>query len=325
MGGAKEVAETFGKLGEARKKSGAVNVMANMLRMAGRYSDAHQAADAALALCRETGDKSGQAAALCMKATIYDTQHDYVKASFKLERAAKLYKQVKNSKEEAKTLEAVASTQMKVMHMIDDVAEPEKLCRKALAIYKDNDMELSAEAAQCQQTLAFALLLQGNSDGAMREAEASANAFREMGNSGGEAAAYSKIAQIHWNNKEKDEAAKSAGKALKLATDGGNKDEANWANELVKKYGGGDDPSANAAQTRAFTDASGAVLKTMEISMYKYGQDYCLFMGATWRGAGEREQAVARRQQSSSQGVEIDIGEDSGDGIGIDWQGLSSM
>merc|ERR1712048_690387 len=107
----------------------------------------------------------------------------------------------------------------------------------------------------------------GKSDEAVKEAEASVNTFREIGNASGEAAAYSKLAQIHWSRKAKDDAAKMASKAAKTATDCGDQEEALWANELLQLYtggkGGDDGKMTQAERFSAFTDASGAILRPM--------------------------------------------------------------
>jgi tetratricopeptide (TPR) repeat protein len=324
---AREAASRFGNIGDSRRKSNAVNIMANILRVAGKFQDAHKAASASYALCYELGDKRGQADALCIMATIYDSQHDYGKAGFKLERAARIYNRLKDAKEEARTLESVASMYMKTLQLLDDPAEPEKLCRKAMALYRNAGMEQSAEFAYVLQTLAFALLLQGKSDDAVSEAEASINAFRELGNASGEASALNKLAQIHWSRKEKDDAAKMAGKAAKIATDAGDSDEAAWANELLQTYTGGTKSTNTADKKFVFTDASGATLKTMGIYMYSaYGKDYCLFMGAVWRGTAERSGGGQSKSSSAEHPEPIeDDSNETGISLDIDWQSLGSV
>lgn len=322
---AKEAAATFGQSGDYKMKTKAVNIMANILRVAEKFRDAHKAASASYSLCYDVGDKRGQADALCMMATICDSQHDYGKAGYKLERAARIYKLLKYAKEEARTLESVASMQMKVIQMLDDPAEPERLCRKAMALYRNAGMEQGAEYAYVLQTLAFALLLQGKSDDAVSEAEASINAFRELGNASGEAAALNKLAQIYWSRKEKDDAAKMAGKASKIATDAGDMDEAAWANDLLQTYTGG--PKKNEASNKfVFTDATGATIKTMGIYMYSsYGKDYCLFHGAIWRGVAERAGLGGKSSSKREEFLEpIEDANETGISVDIDWQSLGS-
>jgi tetratricopeptide (TPR) repeat protein len=323
---AKEAARILGEIGDSKKKSNAVNVMANILRGAGKFKDAHKAASASYNLCYEMGDKKGQADALCMTATIYDAQNNFGKAGYTLERAAKIYKRLKDAKEEARTLESVASMQMKVIQMLDDPSEPEKLCRKAMALYKEAGMDQSAESAYVLQTLAFALLAQGKADEAVSEAEASINAFRELGNASGEAAALNKLAQIHWSSKAKDDAIKMATKASKIASDAGDLDEAAWSNELLQSYGVGSKAEAEAdAKKFVFTDASGAAIKTMGIYMYSaYGKDYCIFSGATWRGVAERTGGGKSSKSNEYEVIEDDVN-DTGISIDVDWQTLGSV
>jgi tetratricopeptide (TPR) repeat protein len=317
---AKEAARIFGEIGDSKKKSNAVNVMANILRSAGKFKDAHKAASASYNLCYESGDKKGQADALCMTATIYDSQNNFGKAAYTLERAAKTYKRLKDAKEEARTLESVASMQMKVMQLLDDPTEPEKLCRKAMALYKEAGMEQSAENAYVLQTLAFALLAQGKADEAVSEIDASINAFRELGNASGEAAALNKLAQIHWSQKAKDDAIKMATKASKIASDAGDLDEAAWSNELLQSYGVGG-KTEKEENPFIMTDASGAALKTMGIYMYSaYGVDYCLFFGAVWRGVSERTSGGGSKSKSHEVEIIEDDVNDSGISVEIDWQ-----
>merc|ERR1712048_251169 len=164
----------------------------------------------------------------------------------------------------------------------------------------------------------------GKSDEAVKEAEASVNTFREIGNASGEAAAYSKLAQIHWSRKAKDDAAKMASKAGKTATDCGDQEEALWANELLQLYTGGKGDKDATRDITMFTDASGATLRTMGVYMYVYGKDYCLFDGAVWRGTPAAQ--PTKRGKSSSMAVAEAI-EDGGDDIAmdIDWQGLGAL
>lgn len=319
---ATKAAEGFGKLGDAIKKAGAVNTLANVLRVAGMLQDAQSAAKAAYSLCREADDKKGTAASLCMMATICDAAGDYGKAAFKLDRAAKIYRQLNDKKEEAQTLEAVASTQLKTFDMLDDASEPAKLCEKAASLYGQIGMSQSPECGYLMQTLAFALLAQGKSDEALAKATQSLDLFRELSNSAGEAAAYNKLAQIHWSRGEKDDAAKMAGKGVKIASDVGEIEEATWGNQLVEQYSGGTkkkgkEEEAEITRFSLMTDIGKDML------MYVNGVDYFLFLGGLWRGTSAP--APAKSSSSSAQAVMESLDAPSQSSLNIDWQKMGTL
>lgn len=175
--------------------------------------------------------------------------------------------------------------------MLDEPQEPERLCRKAMELYASVEMEHSAESAYLLQTLAFALLAQGKQQEALEQAQLSVGAFQALGNAGGEAAAYHKMAQIHWSLQQKDDAVKMASKGVRVAADCGDTEEAAWGNQLIQQYTGGRGPSpddeapSHQIGKRGKFVPKGQVGNLQNIFMYIYGRDYCHFFGGEWRGA----------------------------------------
>merc|ERR1711937_586447 len=102
--------------------------------------------------------------------------------------------------------------QLKVFGMLDDSREPEKVCRKAINLYKSMSLEQSSECGYVMQTLGFALLAQGKPEDALEQLQQSIGIFQSIGDTSGEAAGYNKIAPIYWSTSQKDEAVKMVSK-----------------------------------------------------------------------------------------------------------------
>merc|ERR1711865_500294 len=166
-------------------------------------------------------------------------EHAFGQSMYNLEKAVRIYRQLKDKQEEAQTLESLANVSLKTFAELDDFDEPLQHCQKAMELYRELGMANSAEAGYLHQTMAFAILALDKSDDALTTGQESLNIFQLLADRRGEAAAYNVLAQIHWSRKESDKARSSVSQALKSAIDSGDTGEAAWAKELQEQFLGG--------------------------------------------------------------------------------------
>jgi tetratricopeptide (TPR) repeat protein len=304
--------------------------MANILRVAGQTQNAHEAAAAAARVCQSSKNKKGQASAYCMAATIYDTSKAYGRAMFMLEKAIRLYRQVKDKKEEAQTLESLANVSLKMFSDLDDVEEPLQLCQKALELYKELGMENSKEVGYLMQTMAFCILALNRAHEAVAMGEESLNIFQHMADRRGEAAAYNVLAQIHWNRNEQDKARTYVSQGLKSAQAAGDASEEAWSKELHENYKGlgGQGPEVKTTESKKL-EKMAQKLEYSDIYMYSWGKDYALFFDFTLRGTDQQVANMNKRASSSSRRRadqdEVGGGIDNEMDLGIDWQSMGTI
>merc|ERR1711862_245566 len=284
----------FKEAGETRMQCKALCMMANTLRVCNQYGNAHKAVSSAFDIAAKAGSKYGQAEALCMSATIYDSMRDYGRACYKLEKAAKIYAKLDNKKEEAKTLESIANTQLKMYEDLDDYDEPANLCDQAIQLYTDLDLATSSDVAYVKQSLAFALLAADKQEEAVEAAKSSISMFEAINDLKGQATGNNVLAQVYWNQKNKEKAKVHVRLAKKVAEDAGDEDELAWAKQLIFQY---DIPEQVEFK---MTSSSGKAINASNLYVYFYGKDYALFNEFVVRGTTETQ--TAKKSSSSSAG-----------------------
>lgn len=319
LGKASEAVELGAKLGDVKIKANSLNLVGKILGKAGMFDDANKAVNASLSLCRDSKDKVGQASALVMAASISAMHSEYSQAAYKLDKAAGIYKQLGDKRKEAQTLESLAQTQLKSFYNADDPSEPAALCEKAMKIYTELEMDVSPETGNCLQTFAFALLASDRKEECVEKGKEALSVFEELMDSAGEASALATLAQISWESKDKQEALRLAEKALSVAEQADARGEAEFARELVTKYGG-----SKISTNEAKGDLT-AGQTSSSIYTYVYGQSHVLFNGFTMRGV-VAPAAKAPKGSSSSKGF-IEDEEPAGPTItltySLDFQSLS--
>lgn len=287
------------KAGDAKMKASALLLVANIFGKAGMFDEAHKAATTSLNLCRDSKDKAGQAAALCMAATVSDLQQEFGQAAYKLEKAASIYKQLDDKKQEAQSLESVAQMQMKTFWSLDDSSEPALHCEKAMKIYTDLGEELSAAAGYCLQTYAFALIASKRNEEGLEKATDALSVFEESMDQVGEASALATLAQIYWDLKDKTKAKTFAEKSKKVADEAGDVDGVRFAKGLLDTYDPKKKQDSKEAAAGGMTDSSGAIIRSTWIGLYIWGKEHVLFDGFTVRGVREQPKKGPKSASSS--------------------------
>jgi tetratricopeptide (TPR) repeat protein len=216
---AAEAAQHFHEAYDGNNKGHAVMAMAKSFLEAEQLDDTMEAASAAVELFKAVRNKTGQAQALAMIAECCAGTGKAPEAVYRLEEAAFLYRQCKDKKKEAIALNTLSRLQDGMVEKGTGpaISEPLRHARRAVQLFEEAWSGETLGAAQANYTVAKALLQQKDFEEAVNYAETSRAVYEKLGDKSGEANASIVLAQIHYEEKDKDKGFKLSQRSLELA------------------------------------------------------------------------------------------------------------